>query len=67
VNFDKVLNERVPWEAIESGGVSVTLRNLSVCVLTRPTTQLAGPLACTIRTLIGSLKSEPVRIWPGPS
>ena len=45
--------------------VSVTFRNRSDCVPTRPTTQLAGPLACTVSTRMGSLKTAPVRIWPG--
>ena len=48
-----------------SSAVSVTLRKRSDCVPTRPTTQLAGPLGCTVSTRIGSLKSGPVRIWPG--
>jgi uncharacterized protein (TIGR03118 family) len=42
--------------------VSVTLRNRSDCIPTRPTTQLTGPLASTVSTRMGSLKSGPVRI-----
>jgi hypothetical protein len=51
-------------EVLELSAVSVTLRKRSDCVPTSPRTQLAGPLTCTVSTRIGSLKSEPVRIWP---
>ena len=47
-----------------SSALTVTLRKRSEFVPTRPKTQLASPLACTVSTRIGSLKSGPVRIWP---
>jgi hypothetical protein len=45
--------------------VNVTLRKRSDCVPTNPTIHVSGPLARTVSTLIGSLKSVPVKIWPG--
>ena len=45
--------------------VSVTLRKRSECIPTNPTTQLAGPLAWTVSIRMGSLKRDPIRIWPG--
>src|SRR4030042_2349384 len=45
--------------------VRVTLRNRSDWVPTNPTIHVSGPLARTVSTLIGSLKSVPVRIWSG--
>lgn len=48
--------------AVRSCLESVTLRNRSEWRPTSPTTQVSGPLARTVSTRIGSLKSGPLRI-----